>query len=137
MSSAMINAGLEEVLIHTGQHFDHEMSQVFFDELNIPSPKYNLDVSKEMVGTQIGFIADEVESVIPEVVSKFGLKADGSTLPKNITGYGDEAGTEETFDNVKTLNYERLVVVLTKALQEADDKIEALTARIETIEGGE
>ena len=33
MSSAMINAGLEEVLIHTGQHFDHEMSQVFFDEL--------------------------------------------------------------------------------------------------------
>ena len=103
----------------------------------IPRTYKHRDVSKEMVGTQIGFIADEVESVIPEVVSKFGLKADGSTLPKNITGYGDEAGTEETFDNVKTLNYERLVVVLTKALQEADDKIEALTARIETLEGGE
>ena len=103
----------------------------------IPRTYKHRDVSKEMIGTQIGFIADEVESVIPEVVSKFGLKADGSTLPKNITGYGDEAGTEETFDNVKTLDYERLVVVLTKALQEADDKIEALAARIETLEGGE
>ena len=103
----------------------------------IPRTYKHRDVSKEMIGTQIGFIADEVESVIPEVVSKFGLKADGSTLPKNITGYGDEAGTEETFNDVKTLNYERLVVVLTKALQEADDKIEALTARIETLEGGE
>ena len=103
----------------------------------IPRTYKHRDVSKEMIGTQIGFIADEVESVIPEVVSKFGLKADGSTLSKSITGYGDEAGTEQTFDNVKTLNYERLVVVLTKALQEADDKIEALTARIETLEGGE
>lgn len=101
----------------------------------IPRTYKHRDVSKEMIGTQIGFIADEVESVIPEIVSKFGLKADGSTLSKSITGYGDEAGTEETFDNVKTLNYERLVVVLTKALQEADDKIEALTARITTLEG--
>ena len=58
----------------------------------IPRTYKHRDVSKEMMGTQIGFIADEVESVIPEVVSKFGLKADGSTLPKNITGYGDEDG---------------------------------------------
>jgi hypothetical protein len=101
----------------------------------IPRTYKHRDVSKEMLGTQIGFIADEVESVIPEVISKFGLKADGSTLSKHITGYGDEAGTEETFDSVKTLNYERLVVVLTKALQEADDKIDALTARITTLEG--
>jgi hypothetical protein len=101
----------------------------------IPRTYKHRDVSKEMIGTQIGFIADEVESVIPEVVSKFGLKADGSTLSKIITGYGDEAGVEETFDNVKTLNYERLVVVLTKALQEADDKIDALTSRVTTLEG--
>jgi hypothetical protein len=101
----------------------------------IPRTYKHRDVSKEMIGTQIGFIADEVESVIPEVISKFGLKADGSTLSKIITGYGDEAGVEETFDNVKTLNYERLVVVLTKALQEADDKIDALTSRVTTLEG--
>ena len=45
MSAAMINAGLNEALIHTGQHYDYEMSQVFFDELNIPPPKYNLNIS--------------------------------------------------------------------------------------------
>ncbi len=45
MSAAMINAELNETLIHTGQHYDYEMSQVFFDELNIPPPKYNLNIS--------------------------------------------------------------------------------------------
>ena len=101
----------------------------------IPRTYKGRDVSKEMIGTQIGFIADEVESIIPEVVSKFGLQADGSTLSKTIVGYGDEEGTEETFDQVKNISYERLVVVLTKALQEADTKIEDLKARIETLEG--
>ena len=101
----------------------------------IPRTYKGRDVSKEMMGTQIGLIADEVEGIIPEVVSKFGLKADGSTLSKTIVGYGDEEGTEETFDEVKNISYERLVVVLTKALQEADDKIDALTARVTTLEG--
>ena len=101
----------------------------------IPRTYKGRDVSKEMMGTQIGLIADEVEGIIPEVVSKFGLKADGSTLSKTIVGYGDEEGTEETFDQVKNISYERLVVVLTKALQEADTKIEDLKARIETLEG--
>ncbi len=32
----------EEVLVHTGQHYDKEMSDVFFDELDIPEPEYNL-----------------------------------------------------------------------------------------------
>ena len=50
----------------------------------IPRTYKHRDVSKEMVGTQIGFIADEVESVIPEVVSKFGLKADGSSFTTKL-----------------------------------------------------
>ena len=37
--------GLEEVLVHTGQHYDHNMSQTFFDELDIPHPAYNLGIS--------------------------------------------------------------------------------------------
>lgn len=36
---------LEEVMLHTGQHYDPNMSQVFFDELEIPTPRYNLEVS--------------------------------------------------------------------------------------------
>lgn len=76
MSSAMINAGLEEVLIHTGQHFDHEMSQVFFDELSIPSPKYNLDVSggshAQMTGRMLGAIESKIIEESPDCVLVYG-----------------------------------------------------------------
>lgn len=36
---------VQEVLVHTGQHFDHNMSEVFFEELGIPAPKYDLRIS--------------------------------------------------------------------------------------------
>ena len=35
---------IEPVLVHTGQHYDYSMSQVFFDQLGVPPPDYNLDV---------------------------------------------------------------------------------------------
>ena len=36
-----LEGNIEEYLVHTGQHFDYGMSQVFFDELDIPEPKIN------------------------------------------------------------------------------------------------
>ena len=36
---------IEEVLVHTGKHYDDNMSKVFFEELDIPHPKYNLQIS--------------------------------------------------------------------------------------------
>ena len=35
---------IEEIIVHTGQHFDRNMSDIFFNELNISNPKYNLDM---------------------------------------------------------------------------------------------
>ena len=36
---------VEEILIHTGQHFDHNMSDIFFEEMEISRPKYNLSIN--------------------------------------------------------------------------------------------
>ena len=47
-------SGIEEILVHTGQHFDYNMSQTFFDELSIPEPKVNLGISG---GTHAGMTA--------------------------------------------------------------------------------
>lgn len=55
---------VEEVMIHTGQHYDANMSQVFFDELEIPAPRYNLDVSGGTHGSMTGRMLEGVEKVI-------------------------------------------------------------------------
>src|SRR5436309_2680178 len=44
MSVALRDAGLDEAVVHTGQHWDPEMSAVFFDELGLPEPAYRLDL---------------------------------------------------------------------------------------------
>ena len=44
LSAAFRDAGIEEVVVHTGQHYDRELSEVFFDELELPEPDYSLDL---------------------------------------------------------------------------------------------
>jgi UDP-GlcNAc3NAcA epimerase len=53
-----------EVLIHTGQHYDEKMSQVFFDELGIPMPKYNLEISGGLHGAMTGRMLEALEKVL-------------------------------------------------------------------------
>jgi UDP-N-acetylglucosamine 2-epimerase (non-hydrolysing) len=52
----------EEVLIHTGQHYDYEMNKIFFDELNIPKPDYHLDVGSGSHGYQTGEMWGDAEA---------------------------------------------------------------------------
>jgi UDP-GlcNAc3NAcA epimerase len=56
----------EEVLVHTGQHYDHRMSQVFFDELGLPAPDINLGVGSASHGRQTGAMLSAVEDVLLE-----------------------------------------------------------------------
>ena len=55
---------LTEVLVHTGQHFDANMSDVFFDQLSIPCPDYQLDIHSGSHGDMTGLMLIEIEKVI-------------------------------------------------------------------------
>ena len=62
--SSQFSNQVEEKIIHTGQHFDENMSQVFFDELAIPKPHYNLAVSGGSHGAMTGKMLDGIEQVL-------------------------------------------------------------------------
>lgn len=55
---------IEQILVHTGQHYDLEMSQVFFDGLNIPPPQHHLGVGSGTHGEQTGAMLSRLEPVI-------------------------------------------------------------------------
>ena len=55
---------IEERILHTGQHYDANMSQVFFDELDIPAPHYNLGVGSGSHGEQTAKMIDGIEKVL-------------------------------------------------------------------------
>lgn len=67
---------LREVIVHTGQHFDDNMSTVFFDELGIPTPAYNLGIGGGSHGANTGRALEAVERVMqkqrPDIVMVFG-----------------------------------------------------------------
>ncbi len=54
---------IDELIVHTGQHFDANMSKVFFEELDIPEPRYNLEISGGQHGAMTGRMLEAVEKV--------------------------------------------------------------------------
>lgn len=67
---------LYEIIIHTGQHFDSNMSDIFFNELNIPKPHYQLNINGGTHGLMTGRMLEEIEkiclSVKPDYVMVYG-----------------------------------------------------------------
>ena len=73
---ALNERALESVLVHTGQHFDHEMSQLFFDELGLRPPDRNLGISGgshgEMTGEMLGALEKVIVAEQPDWVLVYG-----------------------------------------------------------------
>ena len=67
---------ITEVILHTGQHYDQNMSEVFFSELGVPTPHYNLNVGSGSHGRQTAKMIEGIENVLlaesPDVVLLFG-----------------------------------------------------------------
>ncbi len=78
----------KEVLVHTGQHYDEMLSEVFFTELDIPQPDYNLGIGSDTHGRQTAAMLKEIEriseEITPDVVLVYGDT--NSTLAGAIAG---------------------------------------------------
>lgn len=76
VSRELKKSGIREVIVHTGQHFDSNMSQVFFDEMEIPTPDYNLEISGLNHGAMTGRMLEKIEEVLlkekPDYVLVYG-----------------------------------------------------------------
>ena len=72
---------ITEIIVHTGQHYDENMSQVFFDELGIPEPNYNLNVGSGSHGKQTATMIAGIEDILLQ------------EIPSAIVLYGDTNST--------------------------------------------
>jgi UDP-GlcNAc3NAcA epimerase len=75
---------IEEIIVHTGQHYDKNMSDIFFTELEIPKPQINLKVGSSSHGAQTALMIDKIEKVMLEY------------SPNAVVVYGDTNSTLAT-----------------------------------------
>jgi len=68
LSRALMKKGnCEEIMVHTGQHYDEEMSKVFFEEMGLPKPQVNLQIGSGQHGQQTGRMLEQLEIVMLDI----------------------------------------------------------------------
>jgi UDP-GlcNAc3NAcA epimerase len=83
VSKALSKVNIQEEIIHTGQHYDYNMSTVFWKELNIPAPSVNLEIGSGQHGSQTGQMMEQIEKIILSAELK----------PQALLVYGDTNST--------------------------------------------
>jgi UDP-GlcNAc3NAcA epimerase len=75
-SLIMAHPQMQEILIHTGQHYDSMMSQIFFQEMGIPQPQHYLEIGSATHGAQTGRMMERLETVVleekPDLILVYG-----------------------------------------------------------------
>jgi UDP-N-acetylglucosamine 2-epimerase len=137
LSVALRDAGIDEVVLHTGQHWDREMSQVFFDELGIPEPRYRLDLHTADVETMRAPIAEAIERERPDWVIVYGdtnSTLAGALAAKELPVAHVEAGLR-SFDLSMPEERNRIAVDRIGALLLAPDERSARQLATEGVPG--
>lgn len=81
VSRELERRGLKEIIVHTGQHYDHQMNQIFFDELGIRKPDLQLSVAGRTHGAMTGELLEKIEQVLMAIE------------PRGVLVYGDTNST--------------------------------------------
>ena len=112
--SRALRGEFQEVLVHTGQHYDYNMSEVFFQEMDIPEPDYNLGISGGTHGRMTGQMLIKIEEVLikeqPDMLLVFGdtnstVAAALAAVKLHIPVCHVEAGNRlESLDNPEEVN---------------------------------
>jgi UDP-N-acetylglucosamine 2-epimerase (non-hydrolysing)/UDP-GlcNAc3NAcA epimerase len=121
LSIALRNAGVEEVVVHTGQHYDPELSQVFFDELELPKPDYALDLHTADVAPMRAGIWRAIGERSPDLVLVYGdtnstlagaLAANDSGVPQAHVEAGLRSGDLSMPEERNRIEVDRLAALL-------------------------
>ena len=86
LSAALRAAGIDEVVLHTGQHWHHTLSQVFFDQLGVPEPRYRLDLHTSEIERMRPAVADRIRAEEPDIVLVYG---DTNSTVAGVRAAGD------------------------------------------------
>jgi UDP-GlcNAc3NAcA epimerase len=118
LSEALRNRGVEEVVVHTGQHYDAELSAVFFEELGLAPPAYRLEAGPGSHAEQTARMLPGIEAAVlaerPDAVLVYGdtnstLAGALATVKRNVPVAHVEAGLR-SFDRTMPEEVNRIVV---------------------------
>jgi UDP-GlcNAc3NAcA epimerase len=135
---------LEEILVHTGQHFDENMSDVFFSELGIAAPAFNLEVSGGTHGVMTGRMLERVESILleqkPDAVLVYGdtnstLAGALAAVKLHIPAVHVEAGLR-SFNRAMPEEINRVIVDHVSSLLFCPTELSVANLKRENVENG-
>jgi UDP-N-acetylglucosamine 2-epimerase len=121
LSVALRERRIEEITLHTGQHYDPELSRVFFDELDLPEPDYSLDLHTAEVAPMRAGIRRAIGEQSPDVVLVYGdtnstlagaLAANDTGVPQAHVEAGLRSGDLEMPEERNRIEVDRLAAIL-------------------------